>query len=424
MKRKKPALRDIGIDPDRRSIDDFRCGHEVELHHGCAHRFLAEFEFRGRGPVHADPPCLQATRRPARRYRHDCTDGDHVALPGIPCALPCQVMISGTRPTLAAGCSKAGARRGCRSPARPASPPGSSGSTSFPTACTGHRRPGATSPTARPSGGRRQAGEIGRDFGRLIGSGALSPQDEAALRSLIGLSDRLAATITAREGQIAGMAAQIAVLTSRIARTQREPCGSRSEKRAIAAASPPDGNPGTGAGERKGGRPGRKKARADAVDASGLRYNGQAPVIDITVTPPEIEGLAGDGYEVVSERVCCKPATLESRHVVIRYHYQKARIRESGALVNAPARESVFRNSCAEISFIAAMLAGSFARHLPLHRRHRMSAGARRAAGRAGPSRGCCRSMMRSGVRCRQAMSSGWTRRRSGPGGIRASPAA
>ncbi len=67
LKRKKPALRDIGCDPDRRAIDGFRCDCPVELHHGCCHRFLAEFDFRGRGPVHADPPCLQATRRSDRR---------------------------------------------------------------------------------------------------------------------------------------------------------------------------------------------------------------------------------------------------------------------------------------------------------------------------------------------------------------------
>ena len=95
LKRKKPALRNIGIDRNARSIETCSCGHEVELIHGCAHRFLAEFEFRGRELVYADPPYLQATRRSDRRYRHDYTDGDHAELLDILCALPCQVMISG-----------------------------------------------------------------------------------------------------------------------------------------------------------------------------------------------------------------------------------------------------------------------------------------------------------------------------------------
>ena len=36
MKRKPPALRNIGIDLNRRAIDTFRCEYPVELHHGCA----------------------------------------------------------------------------------------------------------------------------------------------------------------------------------------------------------------------------------------------------------------------------------------------------------------------------------------------------------------------------------------------------
>ena len=57
---------------------------------------------------------------------------------------------------------------------------------------------------------------------------------------------------------------------------------------------------------RRGGRPGRKKERGDAVNGTGLRFNENAPVIDIAVTPPEIEGLSEDDYELVSERVHCR----------------------------------------------------------------------------------------------------------------------
>ena len=95
MKRKAPALRSIGIDRDRRALDGFGCAYPVELIHGCAHAFLAGFAFRGTELVYSDPPYLQATRRSERRYRHDYTDADHVALLDLLKGLPCQVMVSG-----------------------------------------------------------------------------------------------------------------------------------------------------------------------------------------------------------------------------------------------------------------------------------------------------------------------------------------
>ena len=95
MKRKPPALRNIGIDLDRRAIDSFSCAYPVELHHGCAHAFLSDFDFDGRELVCSDPPCARSTRRSQRRHRYDCTDADHVELLGILKSLPCSAMISG-----------------------------------------------------------------------------------------------------------------------------------------------------------------------------------------------------------------------------------------------------------------------------------------------------------------------------------------
>ena len=95
MKRKPPALRNIGIDLNRRAIDGFRCDHDVELVHGCCHGFLADFPFEGDELVYSDPPYVQSTRRSQRRYRFDYTDDDHVALLEILKSLPCQVMVSG-----------------------------------------------------------------------------------------------------------------------------------------------------------------------------------------------------------------------------------------------------------------------------------------------------------------------------------------
>ena len=95
MKRKPPALRSIGIDLDARAVSGFSCGYEVELVHGCCHRFLPEFSFDGGELVYSDPPYLRETRKSQQRYRHDYEDADHVALLELLKGLPCQVMVSG-----------------------------------------------------------------------------------------------------------------------------------------------------------------------------------------------------------------------------------------------------------------------------------------------------------------------------------------
>ena len=95
MKRKPPALRNIGIDLNRRALADFACDYPVELVCGCAHRFLADFAFQGTELVYCDPPYLHATRKSARRYRYDYGEADHVALLELLGGLACQVMISG-----------------------------------------------------------------------------------------------------------------------------------------------------------------------------------------------------------------------------------------------------------------------------------------------------------------------------------------
>ena len=219
---------------------------------------------------------------------------------------------------------------------------------------------------------------LGRDLSRLIGTGTLPPEAEGSLRSLIDLSGRLvsdnaemAATIASQEARIAALAAQGAALAAQISRLQRDLYGSRSERRSEGG----DGSEGDdGENRHRGGKSGRKKDRGDAVNDTGLRFGADAPVIDIPVTPPEIEGLSEDDYEVISERVHCRVAALDWRHVVIRYRYLKVKIRETGALVSAPARESVFKNSAVDVSFVAGMLIDKFLWHLPLHRQHQMLA--------------------------------------------------
>lgn len=95
MKRKAPALRNIGIDLNQRALTKFQCTYPVELVHGCAHRFLADYDYRGRELVYCDPPYLQETRSSDRRYRFDYEEQDHCELLGLLRKLPCQVILSG-----------------------------------------------------------------------------------------------------------------------------------------------------------------------------------------------------------------------------------------------------------------------------------------------------------------------------------------
>ena len=95
MRRKPPALRNIGIDRDARALARFECGYRVELVHGCAHRFVAGYAFEGTELVYSDPPYLKGTRTSRRRYRYDYEEADHIEWLELLKALPCPVMVSG-----------------------------------------------------------------------------------------------------------------------------------------------------------------------------------------------------------------------------------------------------------------------------------------------------------------------------------------
>ncbi len=95
MKRKPPALCNIGIDKSQQALDQFNCDYPVELVHGCAHQFLKHYAYQGRELIYCDPPYLQTTRTSSRRYRFDYEEQDHVALLELLKDLPCPVILSG-----------------------------------------------------------------------------------------------------------------------------------------------------------------------------------------------------------------------------------------------------------------------------------------------------------------------------------------
>jgi len=95
MKRKPPALCNIGIDLNARALADFDCDYPVRLIQDCAHRFLAEYDYQGRELIDCDPPYLLHTRTSKRRYRFDYREQDHIELLSLLRGLPCNVMLCG-----------------------------------------------------------------------------------------------------------------------------------------------------------------------------------------------------------------------------------------------------------------------------------------------------------------------------------------
>ena len=100
MKRKSPALTNIGIDRNAKTLLQFEGSCPVQLVHGCAHQFLRDYDFRGRELVYCDPPYLHATRTSTRRYRFDYTEQHHIELLALLKQRPCPVILSGYPSTL------------------------------------------------------------------------------------------------------------------------------------------------------------------------------------------------------------------------------------------------------------------------------------------------------------------------------------
>jgi site-specific DNA-adenine methylase len=95
MKRKPPALRNIGIDIDPQALAQFDCDYPVQRVNGCAHRFLAEYAYQGTELIYSDPPYLLHTRTSGRKYRFDYEETDHIELLTLLKSLPCHVILSG-----------------------------------------------------------------------------------------------------------------------------------------------------------------------------------------------------------------------------------------------------------------------------------------------------------------------------------------
>jgi DNA adenine methylase len=95
MKRKPPALNNIGIDIDPKPLAKFWCDYPVKMVNSCAHQFLSDYDYRGQELIYSDPPYLHHTRSSGRRYRFDYEEQDHIELLSLLNTLPCNVILSG-----------------------------------------------------------------------------------------------------------------------------------------------------------------------------------------------------------------------------------------------------------------------------------------------------------------------------------------
>lgn len=114
----------------------------------------------------------------------------------------------------------------------------------------------------------------------------------------------------------------------------------------------------------------RKSPLDGAVCDTGLRFGPQVPVEEIRLEPAEIAGLSPDAYEIIDEKVTHKLAQEAASYVVIKIIQPVVKLKDSGALVSAPAPPAVLEKSYADVSFIAGMAVDKFLYHPPLYRQH------------------------------------------------------
>lgn len=114
-----------------------------------------------------------------------------------------------------------------------------------------------------------------------------------------------------------------------------------------------------------------KKGRPDnCVTSEGLRFDDDVPVKHIKLTPPEIEGLSEDQYQIIGTDRRYKLAQQQASYTVIEYEIPQIKLKSDGRLVCAASAPAVLERSVADVSLLAGLLVDKFAYHLPLYRQH------------------------------------------------------
>ncbi|MBK7249899.1 MAG: IS66 family transposase [Gammaproteobacteria bacterium] len=121
------------------------------------------------------------------------------------------------------------------------------------------------------------------------------------------------------------------------------------------------------------------KDAADAAEEVPFFDESQVPVQTIVLAPAEIEGLSGEDYEIIGEKITYRMAQRPGTYQVIRYRRLVVKLKgkaDAGKILCLPAPQGVIEGSRADVSLQAGILVDKFAWHLPLYRQHqRMEAG-------------------------------------------------
>lgn len=103
MRYKRPAMRNIGIELDPKTIQRWNNYNaiDIELIQADAVAYLKNYHFRGNELIYCDPPYLRETRKKDKAlYKYEYTYKQHIELLKVIKSLPCMVMISGYKSPL------------------------------------------------------------------------------------------------------------------------------------------------------------------------------------------------------------------------------------------------------------------------------------------------------------------------------------
>jgi transposase len=114
----------------------------------------------------------------------------------------------------------------------------------------------------------------------------------------------------------------------------------------------------------------RRKARQNAVNDTGLRFDDSVPVKVIEVAPDLPDGVTMDDVDMIAARSTFRLAQRRASYEVLEYRCPVIKVSADAAPQATPAPATLFDGSLADVSFIAGMLVDKFCYHLPLYRQH------------------------------------------------------
>ena len=114
----------------------------------------------------------------------------------------------------------------------------------------------------------------------------------------------------------------------------------------------------------------RRKARQNAVNDTGLRFDASVPVKVIEVAPGLPDGVSLDDVEVITTRSTFRLAQRRASYQVLEYRCPVIKVSADAVPQATSAPATLFDGSLADVSFIAGLLVDKFCYHLPLYRQH------------------------------------------------------